>query len=264
MNRKNRRTVKRSSAPDRDNAMSYDANRLTHSVVRVGDGRGFVVRCQSYQGLEDLIIITAAHCLPHLPPPHPAMYLEERTYQRLLGPLGSEPMVWAECLFADPVADIAVLGSPDNQALYKEAESYEQLLASAHPLTIVDAPAQGSERLTFGDLQTEHPTPGEGIARVLSLEGRWLEGRVTRRSNWVAFEPKDLIVGGMSGSPIISESGEAIGVVSVSNQSPVIVDSLSAELVRKIIACQAEDHAHEELADLPFPEITARGPQHDR
>ena len=62
---------------------------------------------------------------------------------------------------------------------------------------------------------------------------------MTRRSNWLAFEPEAFIVGGMSGSPIISESGEAIGVVSVSNQGPVIVDSLSAGLVLKIIACQA-------------------------
>jgi hypothetical protein len=104
--------------------MSHDANRLTRGVVRVGDGRGFVARCQSYQGLEDLIVITAAHCLPHFPPCHPAMYLEEKTYQRLLGPLGSEPMVWAECLFADPIADIAVLGSPDDQDLYDKAEFY--------------------------------------------------------------------------------------------------------------------------------------------
>jgi hypothetical protein len=230
--------------------MADAANRLARGVVRVGDGRGFVVRCQSYQGLEDLIVITAAHCLPHLPPAHPAMYLEERTYQRLLGPLGSEPTVWAECLFADPMADIAVLGSPDDQDLYKEAEIYRRLLANTHPLTIADAPAQGIERVTgFGGSVIEVPAPGEGIARVLSLEGRWLEGRVTRRSNWLAFEPEDFFVGGMSGSPIISESGEAIGVASVSNQSPVIVDSLSAELVRKIIACQAEDYPREELVE---------------
>ena len=30
-------------------------------------------------------------------------------------------MVWAECLFADPVADIAVLGVPDEQYLSSEA-----------------------------------------------------------------------------------------------------------------------------------------------
>jgi hypothetical protein len=65
-----------------------DANRLASGIVRVGDGRGFVIRCQNYHGHEELVVITAAHCLPHFPPPHPAMYLEERTYQRILGPLG--------------------------------------------------------------------------------------------------------------------------------------------------------------------------------
>jgi hypothetical protein len=37
-------------------------------------------------------------------------YLQERTYRALLGPLGAEPTVWAECLVADPIVDIAVLG----------------------------------------------------------------------------------------------------------------------------------------------------------
>src|SRR6266446_3234706 len=39
-------------------------------------------------------------------------HTEERTYQRLLGELSGEPTVWAECLFADPISDVAVLGPP--------------------------------------------------------------------------------------------------------------------------------------------------------
>jgi hypothetical protein len=81
-------------------------------------GEGFVVKRRT-RG--DRIMITAAHCLPHLPLAHPASFTEERTYQRLLGPLDVKPMVWAECLFADPVADIAVLGVPDEQYLSSEA-----------------------------------------------------------------------------------------------------------------------------------------------
>jgi hypothetical protein len=69
----------------------------------------------------DRLVVTAAHCLPHFPPCHGASYLEERTYGKLLGPLGDKPTVWAECLCADPIADIAVLGSPDNQALFDGA-----------------------------------------------------------------------------------------------------------------------------------------------
>ena len=65
------------------------------SVVRVGHGRGFVVK----GGYEwDRLIITAAHCLPHFPRPHPAGYLAERTYQPILGPLGEKPTVWAGLL----------------------------------------------------------------------------------------------------------------------------------------------------------------------
>jgi hypothetical protein len=102
--------------------------------------------------------------------------------------------------------------------------------------SVVDAPAQGTELLTFGEHQVKNPTPGEGFARVLSLEGRWREGRVTRRGDRLAFEPGEFFVGGMSGSPIVNMTGAAIGVVSVSQMSPVIVDSLSARLVQTILA----------------------------
>jgi hypothetical protein len=143
-----------------------------HAVLRVGHGRGFVTARQNHRGHEERIIITAAHCLPFLPPCHPARYLEEETYKRLLGPLSGKRTVWATCLFADPIADIAVLGQPDNQALSDEADAYDQLVEDMTKLAVADAPAQGSERLTFGEHQIDNPTPGNGPARVLSLKGR--------------------------------------------------------------------------------------------
>ena len=54
--------------------------------------------------------------------------LEEQTYRELLAPLGKKPTVWATCLFVDPMADIAVLGKPDNQALSDEADAYDELV----------------------------------------------------------------------------------------------------------------------------------------
>jgi hypothetical protein len=213
---------------------------LTRSILRVGDGRGFVVNHRKYMGYDEPVVITAAHCLPFLPPPHPAMYLSERTYRALLGPLGAEPAVWAECMFADPVADIAVLGSPDSQDLHEQAEAYERLLEEAEPLVIADAPAQGTELLKIGD-GVEVPTPGEGPVRVLSLDGNWLDGHVERRSFWLSFKPEKLIVGGMSGSPILSANGAAIGVVSVDNMCPVIVDTLPGRITRGILAAGGRD-----------------------
>src|SRR4051812_5465416 len=73
------------------------------AVVRVGDGRGFVVEAGG-----DRIIITAAHCLPNFPPCASFSYTEERTYADLVGKIGTTPTVWAECYFADPIGDIAV------------------------------------------------------------------------------------------------------------------------------------------------------------
>ena len=46
------------------------------AVIAVGGGRGFVVKARNQYYRP---IITAAHCLPGLPPAHPAMNLEERT-----------------------------------------------------------------------------------------------------------------------------------------------------------------------------------------
>ena len=69
------------------------------------------------------MVVTTAHCLPRFPVPYAGSDLEERTHKRLIGPLGEKTTVWAECLFADPVADLAVLGAPDERAFFEECEA---------------------------------------------------------------------------------------------------------------------------------------------
>jgi hypothetical protein len=212
----------------------------TQAVLRVGDGRGFVVEHRRQR-----VVITAAHCLPHdadgrliLPPAHPFSYLQEKTWM-LLGPLGAEPTVLAECLFVDPVADIAVLGSPDTQALIEEAEAYEKLVGAAKPLLIADAPKQGREWVKlpsggkfgggfFSDI------PGRCAARVLALDGKWLNCAIERRGKCLSVENDDnLFVGGMSGSPILLRDGRAIGLVSTGGLNPVLRDCLPAWFFRR-------------------------------
>jgi hypothetical protein len=111
------------------------------AVITVGGGRGFVVEGD----LERRYVITAAHCLPLLPPAHGASKAEERTYQNLLGLLGKEPSVCAECVFADPVADVAVLSEPDGHELSDEWETYGELTEKAGAIPIADTPRPSVE-----------------------------------------------------------------------------------------------------------------------
>ena len=66
-------------------------------------------------------IITAAHCLPYLPPAQGGAHPGDRTHAEIIGPIGQQPTVWAECIFVDPIRDIAVLAEPDNQELPKQS-----------------------------------------------------------------------------------------------------------------------------------------------
>ncbi len=102
--------------------------------------------------------------------------------------------VAAELLFADPVADIAVLGQPDGQELHKEADAYDALLENRPAFRISDS----SERAD---------------ARVLTLNGQWtrcIAEHIVDGPLWLSEGAG--FAGGMSGSPILKEDGAAIGV----------------------------------------------------
>jgi hypothetical protein len=127
-----------------------------------------------------------------------------------LGPLGRrKPKVWAECLFADPIADIAVLGTPDNQELYEQAMAYEELTDATTPLKL------------GGSFPWETPTP---IA-LIALDGRTITGVAQHLGDrlWID-KTSEPIAAGMSGSPVLDETGAAVGIIS---QSTIIsgVDS---------------------------------------
>ena len=163
------------------------------TVLTVGERRGFVVE---HRG--EHLVVTASHCLPWLPSGFGIAYSEEHVYRKMLGPLGSAPTVACECLFVNPVDDVAVLGVPDTQSFSDEVDAYRALLEYATPFRI-----------------TEAPENGRGF--LLSLEGEWFGCQVEWMKSidgplWVSKLAQS-IEGGMSGSPIVSENGNAIGIV---------------------------------------------------
>jgi hypothetical protein len=182
-------------------------------VIKVGDRRGFIIQhrvkvpplksrpkhlpkgISLTRFVERRLILTAAHCLPKFPPATAAAYLHERTYEGLLGTLdGNRKGVWAECLFADPIADVAVLGCPDTQEFGDEADAYTALTE--------DAPV-----LRFGKAR-------RGSGWVLSLDGSWVRTNIEIISGMQGASLQiDATEPGMSGSPVLNEAGLAVGIV---------------------------------------------------
>jgi hypothetical protein len=158
-------------------------------VLRVGDGRGFRVGD---------FVITAAHCLPQLPPCNgPFGDINDLTYPKLIGRLGGEPLVWAQVAFVDPVSDLAILREPDGSELSDQWMAYHELLDDAHSFSIAD-------------IETDEGT--DTPVSVLSLGGKWIPA-VARHFGGPLALKEPITQGGMSGSPVLDESGNAIGVV---------------------------------------------------
>jgi hypothetical protein len=156
-----------------------------------------------------------------VPPPHLARYLEEATYPRLIGPLGPAPSVTAACVFVDTIADIAVLGAPDCQAVSDEHGEYEAFLSALPPFDIAAPPPRGHLHMPAFD--ADDPPAWRWLGevffpgRVPSLDGQWIECNVRRLGGPLGIEPGKLVKSGMSGSPVICATGAALGVVSTSN-----------------------------------------------
>jgi hypothetical protein len=101
-------------------------------------------------------------------------------------------------LFVDPIGDIAILGSPDNQELCEKANAFDELVGSITPLRTAKPGDEGW---------------------LLSLHGGWFRCTIERVGPlgplWLSnLEGK--VIGGMSGSPILSSTGKAVGIVCTS------------------------------------------------
>lgn len=141
----------------------------------------------------------------------------------MLGRLDDERYLCAECLFVDPVADIAVLGAPDSQYFYEESEAYEDLIESVPALTVRDIHGEG-----------KHGWVSDAPAWVLSLDNKWTECKVSRRDRgYTISEPARVLRPGVSGSPVISGNGSVFGVATEGrDNAPASADDFSGRCSR--------------------------------
>jgi hypothetical protein len=190
--------------------------KLEAAIVRVGEGRGFLVDLGTA-----VAIITAAHCLPRLPPPHGASYTEERTYEDLVSEIDEPPSVTVECLFVNPVADLAVLVEPDGQTRLNEWEAYDRFVDDRPTFKVAVADEQVRPGWLFSKRNNWEP------CGVSSPRGRSVQ---------VTDAATSATAPGTSGSPILNEDGNAVGVITLGPQPNVsLARELPAWLAKELI-----------------------------
>jgi hypothetical protein len=176
-----------------DNNVAVVLKAAQAAFVTVGTGRGFVI-----ETVHERLVLTTAQCLPHLSHRASGSDFRECTFFDLLGPLGGDVTVSTECLFVDPIADVAVLGEP-KRLLDAERDAYKALVESSRTLEI--------------GVMT-----GPTGAWLLTVEGQWEPCRIqtspSGRSLTVVGADAGLAPGSC-GSPILSAEGQALGIVSI-------------------------------------------------
>jgi hypothetical protein len=148
------------------------------------------------------LIITAAHCIDY-----------STNGQMMLGDLYIENIktakgeIKASPLAVEPVSDIAVLGSLDSQAFADDADRFDRFCECTKPVPLCTKDF---------DLFKKFPV------YISNHDGKWVRGMATQgntNANALAIEADEQIEGGASGGPIITESGELVGIVSQFNES---------------------------------------------
>jgi CBS domain-containing protein len=144
------------------------------------------------------LIVTAAHCIDFKC--EGEMVLGDYYIEEILTTLGT---LKVRPLAVEPVKDIAVLGSLDDQTFPGEAERFEEFCTATEPVVV----GQGDY-----DLFQELP-----VYIYNGHRGMWIKGSAHL---WAEDEPMlwlesdEQIEGGTSGGPIVDESGTLVGIVS--------------------------------------------------
>jgi len=148
------------------------------------------------------LIITAAHCVDFKC--EGEMALGDYFIEKIKA--GKRELKVAP-LAVEPVSDLAVLGSLDEQEFAKEAEDFEKFCEHTNPLPVC--------RRDFELFQGFR-------VHIYTHKRTWVTGsamQCCKDAQSLFVETDDQIEGGTSGGPIINDSGELVGIVSTSSDT---------------------------------------------
>ena len=110
-------------------------------------------------------------------------------------------------IVVEPVIDIAILGSLDNQVFFEEADRFEMFCENTKPVI-----------LSRDEFELGYSFP----VYLLTHKRKWLIGKAMkhqRNSPLILIEFNEKIESGTSGGPVINEAGELIGILSQTSES---------------------------------------------
>lgn len=165
-----------------------DVAKATVTLLRKG-GQGVLVNGN--------LIITAAHCIDFRC--EGAMVLGYYFIEEIKT---DERELKVAPLAVEPVSDLAVLGSLDDQEFAKEAEDFEKFCEHTKPV-----PLCRSDFVLFRKFRVH----------IYTHKGTWVTGSAMQcceDAQALVVEADEQIEGGTSGGPIINDSGELVGIVS--------------------------------------------------
>jgi S1-C subfamily serine protease len=155
-------------------------------------------------------IVTAAHCIECTAAEGMLAAMGSGFHGKAQTAAGRELLL--DVLAIEPVADIAILGSPDNQAIPDEAETFAEFIAATKPVPLYRGKWIPTD---------VHETCGPGKytlpALVYNLDRSWVKATasvVQPGQPMLFLESERHIECGASGGPIVTPDGQLIGVVS--------------------------------------------------
>lgn len=183
-------------------------------------------------------------------PTWPPLTWHKKPCRNLLGQLeDAHPKISARCIFYDPIANLAVLGSPDDEEYqrFSQEEAFKKLTHSVTPLRISD----GSELLGRVAEDVE-----EAPISMLSLAGGLFSGMARHFPELMgasATKGSFLVLGGekfgtnslpahfgdgigkLLGSPMVLSDGSVFGILTGIQQGICLVDFLPGWLLRELM-----------------------------
>lgn len=206
--------------------------RVMNATVQVGNSNGSHGRGVLVAGG---FIVTAAHCINW--DSKGGMVLGDHYLEEIVTSGGETFRLspWA----VEPLSDVALLGAPDSQLFYDDADAFETWQEQTNPVLLSKWGPMSDKRraiaqAAFADALNAQPSKADLPSAVrsidvyaMSLAGDWLGGKARHYglgepTGAIAIETMDSLTSGMSGGPVVDRSGRLVGVVSCGNTNGTI------------------------------------------